>query len=243
MISHGAKTPATLAGVAVGDLLTARGTIDASNPAALVCDVGTACAWRPSYHATFLCRGTVSSVDLQAGTLVVRVAHGSSCLCGAVGARISIDLPRSARIFTLQGRLAAATTIDGVTAGDGVYITGHADCVNSSATMFTADFALVRHAVPACEVTWYACCGQVGATDPQAGTLSVTVAAGTYGVPSGRLTLATTTGSVVRTLSNGVLTTVKVGDLSLGENIAVTGTIDRSHPSRPVYEVGQAFVW
>jgi len=242
-ISHGARTPTTLAGLPVGDLLTVSGTIAATTPAAPVYDIGKACAWRPSYAATFLCQGTVSSVDLQAGALVVQVGRGSSGLCGAVGAGVTVDVPVGAKIFALQGRLATTTTIEGVTAGDHIYVAGHADCVNPSVTMFNADLALVRHVVSVGQVTWFACCGQVGTVDQDAGTLAVAVTRGTLGVPGGSLTLTMTAGSIMRTLSGGVLTTVALAGVSPGEAIVVTGTIDRSHPDSPVYDIGQAFVW
>ena len=242
-ISHGVKTPTTLAGVPVGDLLTVSGTIDATVPAAPVYDIGKACAWRPGYGATFLCQGTVSSVDLQAGALVVQVGRGCSGLCGAVGAGVTIDVPASAKIFVLQGRLATTTTIEGVTAGDRIYVAGRADFVNPSVTMFNTDLALVRHVVPVSQVTWFSCVARVGAVDQQADALTVAVSRGTLGVPSGSLTLAMTAGSIVRTLSGGVLTTVALAGVSPGESIVVTGTIDRSLQDSPVYDVGQAFVW
>ena len=242
-ISHGVKTPATLAGVAVGDLLWVSGTIDATNPAALVYDIGKACAWHPSFHTAFLCRGTVSSVDLQAGALVVQVASGSSDVCGRVGGTVTVDVPSSAKTFVLQGRLATATTICGLTAGDCVYITGKADRVNPSATMLAAGLVVARHVVPVSRLTWFACCGQVTAADRQVGTLTVSVTRGTLGVPSRALTLATIAGSVVHALSNGVLATVKVADVPVGDAIVVTGTIDHSRPGGPVFDIGQAFVW
>ncbi len=242
-ISHGVKTQTTLAGVAVGELLSVSGTIDATNPAALVYDIGKACAWRPSFTTAFLCQGTVSSVDLQTGALLVHVARGSSSVCDRTGATVTVDVPGGAKIFVLQGRLATATTICGLTAGDNVYVTGKADRVNPSVTMFIAGLVLVRHVVLVSRPTWFACLGQVTAVDRQAGTLTVSVARGTLGVPSGSLALATIASSVVHTLSNGVLETVKVADVPVGESIVVTGTIDHSRPGGPIFDIGQAFVW
>ena len=172
----------------------------------------------------------------------MQVGRGSSGLCGAVGAGVTIDVPASAKIFVLQGRLATTTTIEGVTAGDRIYVAGRADFVNPSVTMFNTDLALVRHVVPVSQVTWFSCVARVGAVD-QADALTVAVSRGTLGVPSGSLTLAMTAGSIVRTLSGGVLTTVALAGVSPGESIVVTGTIDRSLQDSPVYDVGQAFVW
>ncbi len=242
-ISHGVKTRTTLAGVAVGELLSVSGTIDATNPAALVYDIGKACAWKPSFTTAFVCRGAVSSVDLQADALAVQVASGSSSVCGRAGATVTVDVPGGARIFVLQDLLATATTIGGLTAGDKVYVTGRADRVNPSVTTLTAGLVLVRHVVPVSRPTWFACLGQVTAVDRQAGTLTVSVSRGTLGVPAGSLTLTTIAGSVVHTLSNGVLATVKVADVPVGESIVDTGTVDHSRPGSPIFEIGQAFVW
>ena len=242
-ICHGAQKPVTLAHVPVGDLLAASGTTDATIPAGLVYDIGKACVWKPSFDARFLCLGTVSSVDLQAGALVVQVARGSSGLDSRVGTYVNIGLRAGAKIFTLQRGLATATTISGITAGDRMYITGHADFGNPGVPVFAADLLLVCHVAPVNELKWFACCGHVREVDHKFGMLTVTIACGTLGVPSGPLTLATTAGSVIRTLSKGVLATVSVADVSVGESIVVTGVIDRSDPNTPVYDIGHAFIW
>jgi hypothetical protein len=242
-ICNGAKTPVTLAKVPVGDLLSASGTINATNPAALAYDIGKACVWWPRFRAEYLCRGTISSVDPLASCLVVQVASGSHGLGSGVGTQVTIDVPASAKVFALQGRVATATSIEGMTAGDRVYITGHADFGDPRTPLLTADLVLVRHVLPVGQVTWFACCGRVDAVDQLTGTLSVTVACGTLAVPDGPLTLATTSHSIIRTLSHGALATVGVAGVSVGESIVASGTIDRGDPKNPIHDIGSAFVW
>ncbi len=244
-VSHGARQPIALAGVSVGALLMARGTIDASSGSP-VYDIGAACAWTPSYHARFLCQGAVSSVDLQGATLAVRVARGSSGLRGSIGKDITIDVPASAKIVALTRRSAAPTTLDQITVGDRVLIVGHADRTDPTAPVFVAAHILVRHVVPVDQLTWFSCCGQVTAVDTDLGTITLTVTRGTRAVHDavgGSLTLATTATSVLRTLADGAVTTVSLSDLTVGEQIAATGSIDRTDPSTPVFDLGHGFVW
>jgi hypothetical protein len=242
---HCAQKPVALAGVSVGALLVARGTIDATSGSP-VYDIGRACIWVPAYHARFLCQGAVKSVDLQAGTLVVHVARGSRGLRGAMGKDITIDVPASAKIVALRRRSAAPTTIDQITVGDRLLVVGHADRTDPAAPVFVAGHVLVRHVVPIDELTWFSCCGQVAAVDPVLGTVTLTVTRGTRAVHDavgGTLTMATTATSVLRTLADGAVTTVSLSDLPVGERIAATGTIDRTGPSAPVYDLGHGFVW
>ena len=112
--------------------------------------------------------------------------------------------------------------------------------------MFVAAHILVRHVVPVDQLTWFACCGQVTAVDTDLGTITLTVTRGTRAVHDavgGSLTLATTATSVLRTLADGAVTTVSLSDLTVGEQIAATGSIDRTDPSTPVFDLGHGFVW
>jgi hypothetical protein len=242
---RGARKALALADVPVGALLAARGAIDASSGAP-VYDIGAACVWMPSYHARFLCQGAVSSVDLQGGTLVVHVARGSSGLRGSLGKDITIDVPASAKIVALQRRAAAPTTIDQITVGDRVVIVGQADRTDPADPVFVATHILVRHVVAIDQLTWFSCNGEITAVDTDLGTITLTVARGTRAVHDavgGTLTLATTGTSVLRTLADGAVTTVSLSELTIGERIAATGSIDRSDPSVPVYDLGHGFVW
>jgi hypothetical protein len=249
LISHGTKTPVAAADVPVGDLLVASGTIDvSSDPGTTLYDITKACVWAPRTESRFLCLGTVSSVDPQtsANSLVVCVARGSLGLHGFICKDVTIDVPASARIFCLQRRLATTTTFDQITAGDRVWITGVADRSDPSAPVFTARRVLVHHVVPVSQLKWFACCGQVSGPGTSPDTLLVTVACGTRAVRSdigGQLTITATPGSVIRTLSDGVVTTLPVADVTAGESILVSGTIDHSVPTSPVYDIGHAFVW
>ncbi len=242
---RGARKALALADVPVGALLAARGAIDASSGAP-VYDIGAACVWMPSYHTRFLCEGAVSSVDLQGGTLVVHVARGSSGLRGSLGKDITIDVPASAKIVALRRRAAAPTTIDQITVGDRVVIVGQADRTDPAAPVFVATHILVRHVVAIDQLTWFSCSGQITAVDTDLGTITLTVARGTRAVHDavgGTLTLATTGTSVLRILADGAVTTVSLSDLTIGERIAATGTIDRTDPASPVYDLGHGFVW
>ena len=244
-MGHHAQKPLALADVSVGALLVARGTIDASSGSP-VYDIGTAFVWMPRYHARFLCQGTVKSIDLQAGALVVHVRHGSAGLRGAMGKDITIDVPSGARIVALQRRTAAPTTIGQITAGDRVLVVGHADRTDPAAPVYVARHILVRHVVPVADLTWFSCCGQVTAVDSDLGTVTLTVTRGTRALRDavgGTLALTTTASSVLRTLTDGAVTTVSLTDLAIGERIAAAGTIDRTDPLAPVYDLGHGFVW
>jgi hypothetical protein len=244
-ISRSPKAPIALADVPVGDMIAVRGTIEpGSDPA--VCDVTRAALWRPCFRARFLCLGSVSSVDLQANALVVHVARGSVGLRDVVGTDTTMLVPAQARIFVVNGHRAAAATIGQVTAGDRVCIGGRADRTNADAPVFVASFVVVRHVAPVGRLRWFACRGQVSAVDAGRGMVTLTVTRGTRAVQTmvgGSLTLATTTASVISTLQSGVLTTLPVDDVPVGDAIVVTGTIDRSDPSTAVFDIGRAFVW
>jgi hypothetical protein len=249
LIAHGTTTPVAAVDVPVGDLLVASGTIDvSSDPGTTLYDITKACVWAPRAQSRFLCLGTVSSVDPQANadSLVVCVARGSLGLRGSLHKDITIDVPASAAIFALQRRLASTTTFDQITAGDRVWITGTADRSDPSAPVFTASRVLVQHVLPVDQLSWFACCGQVSGAGSSPDTLVVTVTCGTRAVCSDigePLTLTVTPSSAIRTLSEGAVTTLPVADISAGESILVSGTIDSSVPANPVYDIGQAFVW
>jgi len=237
----------TLAGVAVGDMLVASGTIDVTTtPGTTLYDISKACVWQPRAQTRFLCIGSVTSVDLQGNDLVVRVARGSLGLRGFVRKDVTIDLPATAKIFVLQRGQASATTIDQITVGDRVWIGGSADRSDPSLPVFTARRVLVRHVVAVGQLKWFAACGVVSALDTNADTLTLTVACGTRAVQSDTgsdLTLNVMPTSVIRTLTGGVVTTVPLANVTVGELIVVTGAIDHSDPTAPVYELGHAFVW
>lgn len=245
-IWHGVSVPVKLAGVPVGDLLSASGRIDATDPSALVYAVAKASVWQPNLRTGFVCRGTISSVDLQADTLAVRVASTSVGLPDFRGKTAVIDVPAAAKLYVMHGRLVAATTIDRLTAGDIVYATGSVDRSDAAVPVLTARQVLATHVAPVSGLTWFSCVGTIGAVDAHDGTVGVTVARGTLAVNAGvggTLTLATTARSVIRTLVAGVVTTEGVVALSPGQSVVVTGAIDRDMPNAPVYQIGQAFVW
>ena len=180
--AHCATTAVTLGDVSAGELLVARGTIDSSDPDAPVYDLVKALVWHPAAHARFLCRGTVTSVDLQAGALVVHVCRGSRGLRGSAGKDVNIDLAAGAKIFVAQGRAVTAGAIGDITAGDRVCIVGRADRTDPSAPVFTASCVVVRHVVPVGQLKWFACLGSVSAVDQTAGTITVTVTRGSRAV-------------------------------------------------------------
>ncbi len=245
-IWHGVSVPVKLAGVPVGDLLSTSGRIDATDPSALVYAVAKASVWQPNLRTGFVCRGTVSSVDLQADTLAVHVAAGSVGLPDFRYRTAVIDVPSAAKLYVMHGRLAAATTIDRLTAGDIVYATGSVDRSDAAVPVLTARQVLATHVAPANSLTWFSCVGTIGAVDAHAGTVAVTVARGTLAVNAkvgGTLTLATTARSVIRALVAGVVTTDDVAALSPGQSVVVTGAIDRGVPGAPVCQIGKAFVW
>ena len=243
--SRSPKLPVALADLPLGDLLFVRGTIvPGSEPA--VCDVTRASFWRPGLRHRFLCVGTVSSVHLQAGALVVHVARGSFGLRVVAGESVTIMVPSQARIVVVQGRRAMRATFGQLTAGDRVWIAGRADRTNADCPLFVAGCAAVRHVAPVSKLTWFACVGRVSASGPGLGTVTVTVTRGTRALQSvvgGTLTLATTPASVISALRGGALVSLPVADVPAGDSIVVGGTIDRSDPSGAVYDVGHAFVW
>ncbi len=243
--AKGTKTTVSAADVPTGDLMMVRGTIDAT-ATPLAYDVTKACVWQPRFHTRFLCVGTVASVNLDPAYLVVTVARGSLGLPRYLHKQITIDVPSSAAIFSLQRRAVSATTFDQITVGDRVQIIGAADRSDPSAPVFTARRVLVHHPVPVDQLTWYACYGTVSSFDTNAGTVTVTVAKATRALHSaigGEVTLAVSETSVIRTLADGVVTTIGLGDLTTGESIVVSGPIDRTDPTTPVFDVGHAFVW
>jgi hypothetical protein len=241
------KCATTLADVAVGNLLVASGATDVTTtPGTTLYDITKACVWQPRAQTRFLCLGAVTSVDLQGNDLVVCVARGSLGLRGFVRKDVTIELPTTAKIFVLQGGQATATTIDQITVGDRVVIRGTADRSDPSLPVFTARRVLVHHVVALGRLKWFAACGQVSALDTNADTLTLTVARGTRALRSdigSGLTLDVMPASVIRTLSGGVVTTVPLASVTVGESIVVTGAIDHSNPTAPVYDLGHAFVW
>ena len=228
-------------------MLVASGATDVTTtPGTTLYDISKACVWQPRAQTRFLCLGSVTSVDLQGNDLVVAVARGSLGLHGFVGKDVTIDLPATAKIFVLQRGQASATTIDQITVGDRVWIGGSADRSDPSLPVFTARRVLVRHVVAVGQLKWFAACGVVSALDTNADTLTLTVACGTRAVQSDTgsdLTLNVMPTSVIRTLTGGVVTTVPLANVTVGELIVVTGAIDHSDPTAPVYELGHAFVW
>ena len=245
--SNHTKSATTLADVAVGNMLVASGAVDVTTtPGTTLYDITKACVWQPRAQTRFLCLGSVTSVDLQGNNLVVCVARGSLGLRGFVRKDVTIDLPTSAKIFVLQRRRAIATTIDQITVGDRVVIGGSADRSDPGLPVFTARRVLVHHVVALNQLKWFAACGQVSALDSSADTLTLTVARGTRAVRGdigSDLTLCVTATSVIRTLSGGVVTVVPLASMTVGESIVVTGGIDHSNPTAPVYDLGHAFVW
>jgi hypothetical protein len=217
--AHGARTAVKLADVPAGDRLAVSGTIDATDPATPVYTVVKAVVWTPADNARFLCQGTVSSVDLQADALVVHVGHGSMGLRASLGKDVTIDLASGARIFVAKGRRLTTAANSDITAGDDVVIVGRADRSDPSAPVLTASVVLVR---------------QVTVTR---GSRAVQDAIGSD------LTLALTTKSVMRTVSDGVVTALALADVRAGESIVVAGSIAHSDPTTPVYDIGRAFVW
>jgi hypothetical protein len=249
VISHGKTTTVAAASVPVGDMMAVQGTIDVtSEPGTTLFDVVAASTWKPRVLSRFLCVGTVTWACPQpnAQSLVVTVGRGSSGLGSPTGARVTIDVPASVGIYVLQHRLASTTTFDDLTRGDLVQVTGTADRTDASVPLFTASGVLPTHVAPVHRLKWFACDGVVDGPGPTAGTLLVTLTCGTRAVRAdvgAELTLTATSSSVVHTLSNGVLTTLPVADVTAGDSIAVTGTIDRSVPAVPVFDIGKAFVW
>ena len=244
-LAKGTKTAVGAADLPTGDLIMARGTIDAT-ATPLAYDVSTARVWRPRFHTRFLCVGEVSSVNLDPAYLVVTVARGSLGLPRYLHKSITIDVPSSAPVVCQQRGRASATTFDEITVGDRVWIAGAADRSDPSAPVFTARRVLVHHPVPAGELTWYACCGTVSSFDTGAGTVTVTVANATRALHAdigGDVTLTVSGRSAISTLAGGVVTTLSLGDLTSGESIIVSGPIDRTDPATPAYDVGRAFVW
>jgi len=244
--AHGTRTAVTLAGVPVGDRLAVSGTIDATDPAAPVYTVVKAVAWAPADNARFLCQGTVTSVDLQADALVVHVGNGSVGLHASLGKNVTIDLASGARIFVANGRRLTTAASGDITAGDDVVIVGRADRSDPSAPVFTASVVLVHHVTPVGSLKWFDCVGQVSAVDQTAGTVTVAVTRGSRAVQDaigGDLTLALTAKSVMRTVSDGMVATLALADVRAGESMVVAGSIDRSDPAAPVYDIGRAFVW
>jgi hypothetical protein len=249
LVSHGKTTPVAPADVPVGDLLSVQGTIDATSvPGTTLYDIGTACAWRPQVLSPFLCVGTVTWVCPQAGAhlLVVTVGCGSSGLGDPVGSSVTIDVPASAGIYVLHHRLATTTTFDDLTSGDLVQIAGSADRTDASTPLFTATRVLATHVTPLAKLTWFSLRGVVAGPGSAPGTLLVTLTCGTRAVRAdvgAELTLTTTSSSLVRTLADGIVTTVPLAQIAPGDSIAVTGTIDIRVPAAPVHDIGHAFVW
>ena len=244
-LAQGTKTQVSAADLPTGDFIVVHGTIDAgTTPPA--CDITTACVWQPRFHTRFLCVGQVSSVNLDPAYLVVTVGARSLGLPRFLHKQITIDVPSSAAIFCLQRGAVSTTTFDQITAGDRVWIAGSADRSDPSSPVFTARRVLVHHPVPVDQLTWYACRGSVDAVDGDAGTVSVAVAHATRALRSEigtDVTLTVCDSSVIRTLSDGVVTMVTPADLTVGESIVVAGPIDRSDPTDPIYDIGHAFVW
>lgn len=243
-ISRSPKLPVVLDTVPVGDMLAVRGTIaPGSEPA--VFDISRASLWQPGYRARFLCVGTVSSIDLQSGALVVRLEHGSSGLADA-GASATIVVPSSARVFVTRGHTTTPGSIGQLTAGDRVGIVGHADHTNAHMPLFVASCVVARHVAPIAQLTWFACCGRVTAVDAAQGTVTLDAASGTQAVQAavgGTLILTGTPATVIRTLHNGALATLSIAAVPIGDTIVVSGTIDHRNPGAAVYDIGQAFVW
>ena len=188
----------------------------------------------------------MTAIDLQANTLAVHVARTSRSLSDFVGKNATIDVPASAMLYVMHGRLAVAATIDQLTAGDVVYATGSIDRGNPGTPVLTARQILATHVAAGNSLTWFACTGSTCATDARTGAVTVTVIRGTLalsGAVGGKLTLTANAGSAIRTLVSGVVTTESVPGVSLGRSIVVVGTIDRSKPGALVYDIGQAFVW
>lgn len=182
----------------------------------------------------------------SAQSLTVTIGRGSTGLGSRTGASVTIDVPTSAGVYVLQHRLATTTTFNDLTSGDAVLVSGTADRTDANVPLFAASRVLATHVTAVDQITWFALRGVVQGPGPSAGTLSVTLTCGTRAVRTdvgADLTLATTASSVVRTLTGGVVSTLPVTDVAAGESIAVTGTIDRSVPAVPVFEIGSAFVW
>ena len=236
----------TLAKVAIGSVVEARGWIDASDPSAPVYDLARARVWQRRVQARFTCRGTVSSIDLQANALVVRVRHNSSALVGSKGKDVTIDLAEGTKIVVIKGQSTRRATISDITAGDHVRVVGLVDRTNASAPVLTAKRVIVRHVVPVDQLKWYACSGNITAVDSSASTLTISVLRATCALRAQigeSLMLTSTSASVIRTLSNGYVTTLPVSDAQVGESISARGSIDRTDPDSPVYVIGHAFVW
>ena len=128
----------------------------------------------------------------------MRVASTSVGLPDFRGKTAVIDVPAAAKLYVMHGRLAAATTIDRLTAGDIVYATGSVDRSDAAVPVLTARQVLATHVAPVSRLTWFSCVGTIGAVDAHAGTVTVTVARGTLAVNAeagGTLTLATTAGA------------------------------------------------
>ena len=92
----------------------------------------------------------------------------------------------------------------------------------------------------------FTCLGTVTAVDQTAGTITVTVKRASpalQGSVGQSLALTATADSVLSTRAHCVKTAVTLADVSAGELLVASGTIDATDPSAPVYDIARAMVW
>ena len=158
-----------------------------------------------------------------------------------------IDVPAAAELYVMHGRLAAAATIDQLTAGDIVYATGSIDRSDAAVPVLTARLVLATHVAPDRSADMVLvrrhdrrrrCWRRHRHRDRRTRDARLERQG-----RDGSLTLSTTSRSVIRTLVAGVVTTETVAALSPGQSIVVFGAVDRGIPGAPLYDIGRAFVW
>lgn len=178
----------------------------------------------PDHVSMFCVSGSVTAVDTSADALSVAVDHGSRGLSGTVSVNVTSDT----KLFSLGDQQKAVITLADVAAGDHVMVFGTVDA-SSGTPVYTASLVCAR--VP--PVPRFACVGSVTATDTNAGTLTMTVDHGSGGL-SGPLIAKITSDTKLFSLGGFEKTPITLGDIKVGDQVAIRGTIDASSGT-PVY--------
>jgi hypothetical protein len=175
----------------------------------------------------FVCHGKVVSVDVDAKTITLTVWSGTKGLRKYRGQDLVVQVPDGTKIVRRAFGEATAVGLADVKPGERIWVAGKADRSSPNAVVYTARWVRLH-------ATWpFAAKGTVTGIDTTAMTLTVKIDRAMVALKpftGDEVIFTITADTVFKKCVDEVCTPIVFGDVVLGDNVLVGGTVDNTAP-------------
>ncbi len=145
-VSHTGKTAIALGDIKVGDRAAVCGTVDMSNPDALVYTASRVLVQHVVHH--FLCTGPVGAVDTGLSTLTLTVHKAGGPAHQLAGEPLTVLVTADTQIYAVSHTGKTAIGLGDIKVGDRAAVCGTVDMSNPDALVYTAKLILDHRSAP-----------------------------------------------------------------------------------------------